>query len=67
MGRPAHGSLSNFTTSTINLATTQLRAGPAGRIDSGRSAIRSTRERLLPSDPYWRSTNYPSLSGPVEF
>ncbi len=54
-----NGSLSNFTTSTINLATTQLRAGPAGSIDGGRAAIRSTMERLLPDDPYWRSTNYP--------
>lgn len=54
-----NGSFSRFTTTTVNLATTQLRSGPAGSIDTGRAAIRATMERLLPDDPYWKSTNYP--------
>lgn len=54
-----NGSLSYFTTTTVNLATTQLRSGPAGSIDSGRAAIRSRMAGLLPNDPYWFSTNYP--------
>jgi outer membrane receptor protein involved in Fe transport len=52
-------SLSYFTTTTLNLATTQLRSGPAGSIDTGRAAIRARMAGLLPGDPYWFSTNYP--------
>ncbi|WP_414663338.1 TonB-dependent receptor plug domain-containing protein [Horticoccus sp. 23ND18S-11] len=53
------GSFSYFTTTTANLATTQLRSGPAGSIDTGRAAIRSRMANLLPDDPYWLSTTYP--------